>query len=154
MYGKCGFLAENRRVLDEMPPRDVVSWNSMVVGYAQNGSFDDALEAMKHGYFPRVSYQHIGNVLVSEDTRTFPRFRVSISVLHRLEVCKQMNFFCLKPDAWTMASLLSAVTNTCMGNVAFVWNMFLDMGKNKLDPLECEDGCICQELYAYIGHQN
>ncbi|CAH9055492.1 unnamed protein product [Cuscuta epithymum] len=91
MYGKCGFLAEARRVLDEMPQRDVVSWNSMVVGYAQNGSFDDALE-----------------------------------------VCKEMNLLGLKPDAGTMASLLPAVTNTCMENVAFVRNLFLDMDKTDL----------------------
>lgn len=43
MYGKCGRLVEARCVLDEMPWRDVVSWNSMVAGFAQNGRFDDAL---------------------------------------------------------------------------------------------------------------
>ncbi|TXG71090.1 hypothetical protein EZV62_006025 [Acer yangbiense] len=47
MYGKCGCLVEARRVLDEMPSRDVVSWNSMVAGYAQNGRFDDALEVCR-----------------------------------------------------------------------------------------------------------
>ncbi|CAJ2643700.1 unnamed protein product [Trifolium pratense] len=44
MYGKCGCLVEARRVFDEMLCRDVVSWNSMVAGYAQNKRFDDALE--------------------------------------------------------------------------------------------------------------
>ncbi|CAL5407898.1 unnamed protein product [Camellia sinensis] len=43
MYGKCGCLVQARRVLDEMLHRDVVSWNSMVAGYAQNGQFDEAL---------------------------------------------------------------------------------------------------------------
>ncbi|KAG8390364.1 hypothetical protein BUALT_Bualt01G0075800 [Buddleja alternifolia] len=47
MYGKCGNLVEARRVLDEMPYRDIVSWNSMVAGYAQNGRFDEALEVCK-----------------------------------------------------------------------------------------------------------
>nr|POE71649.1 putative pentatricopeptide repeat-containing protein [Quercus suber] len=47
MYGKCGCLMEARQVLDEMPTRDVVSWNSMVAGYAQNARFDDALEVCK-----------------------------------------------------------------------------------------------------------
>ncbi|KAK0596165.1 hypothetical protein LWI29_013312 [Acer saccharum] len=47
MYGKCGCLVEARRVLDEMPNRDVVSWNSMVAGYAQSGRFDDALEVCR-----------------------------------------------------------------------------------------------------------
>lgn len=44
MYGKCGCLPEARHVLNEMPSRDVVSWNSMVAGYAQNMRFDDALQ--------------------------------------------------------------------------------------------------------------
>ncbi|GMN44481.1 hypothetical protein TIFTF001_013672 [Ficus carica] len=47
MYGKCYCLVEARRVLDEMPRRDVVSWNSMVAGYAQNARFDDALEVCR-----------------------------------------------------------------------------------------------------------
>lgn len=47
MYGKCGCLVEARQVLDEMSYRDVVSWNSMVAGYAQNHSFDDALEVCR-----------------------------------------------------------------------------------------------------------
>ncbi|KAI4348040.1 hypothetical protein L6164_008802 [Bauhinia variegata] len=47
MNGKCGCLSEARQVLDEMPRRDVISWNSMVAGYAQNARFDDALEVCR-----------------------------------------------------------------------------------------------------------
>lgn len=47
MYGKCGCLIEASRVLDEMSYRDIVSWNSLVSGYARNGQFDDALEVCK-----------------------------------------------------------------------------------------------------------
>ncbi|XWS37926.1 hypothetical protein CRYUN_Cryun19dG0087100 [Craigia yunnanensis] len=47
MYSKCRCLVQARRVLDEMPIRDVVSWNSMVSGYAQNGCFDKALDVLQ-----------------------------------------------------------------------------------------------------------
>ncbi|XP_057951103.1 putative pentatricopeptide repeat-containing protein At3g49142 [Malania oleifera] len=47
MYGKCGCLVEARRVLDGLPSRDVISWNSLVAGYAQNGRFNDALEVCR-----------------------------------------------------------------------------------------------------------
>ncbi|XP_057525667.1 putative pentatricopeptide repeat-containing protein At3g49142 [Amaranthus tricolor] len=47
MYGKCDCLMDARRVLDRMPVRDVVSWNSMVAGYAQKGHFDDALNVCR-----------------------------------------------------------------------------------------------------------
>ncbi|KAL3524377.1 hypothetical protein ACH5RR_017211 [Cinchona calisaya] len=44
MYGKCGCLREARRILEDMPRRDVVSCNFVVTGYAQNGRFHDAVE--------------------------------------------------------------------------------------------------------------
>ncbi|KAJ0965574.1 hypothetical protein J5N97_026712 [Dioscorea zingiberensis] len=44
MYGKCGDLASARRVFDAMPEREVVVWNAMITGYAQNGLSDDAIK--------------------------------------------------------------------------------------------------------------
>ncbi|XP_076902175.1 putative pentatricopeptide repeat-containing protein At5g37570 [Bidens hawaiensis] len=43
-YGKCGKIGNARKVFDEMPVRNEVTWTSMVVGYSSNG---DYLEAKK-----------------------------------------------------------------------------------------------------------
>ncbi|XP_076957011.1 pentatricopeptide repeat-containing protein At5g55740, chloroplastic [Bidens hawaiensis] len=43
MYGKCGALDDAHNVFDEMPERNVVTWNSMMVGYSQNGVFQEAV---------------------------------------------------------------------------------------------------------------
>ncbi|XP_077236816.1 pentatricopeptide repeat (PPR-like) superfamily protein [Tasmannia lanceolata] len=43
MYGKCGDLESARRVFDRMRKRDVISWNAMITGYAQNGVSDEAI---------------------------------------------------------------------------------------------------------------
>ncbi|PUZ69303.1 hypothetical protein GQ55_2G096900 [Panicum hallii var. hallii] len=44
MYAKCGDLVAARRVFDGMGHRDVVSWNSMISGYAASGLWREAVE--------------------------------------------------------------------------------------------------------------
>ncbi|KAK4564913.1 hypothetical protein RGQ29_006814 [Quercus rubra] len=43
MYGKCGDLVAARRVFDSMAKKDVVTWNAMITGYAQNGMSDESI---------------------------------------------------------------------------------------------------------------
>ncbi|KAG8100115.1 hypothetical protein GUJ93_ZPchr0013g36196 [Zizania palustris] len=47
MYAKCGDLAAARRVFDGMFQRDVVSWNSMISGYAAAGDWAEAVELFR-----------------------------------------------------------------------------------------------------------
>nr|XP_010931126.1 pentatricopeptide repeat-containing protein At3g12770-like [Elaeis guineensis] len=44
MYAKCGCIAEARRVFDEMPERNIVSWNAMINAFGLHGQVMDALE--------------------------------------------------------------------------------------------------------------
>ncbi|XP_058083654.1 pentatricopeptide repeat-containing protein At5g08510 [Magnolia sinica] len=44
MYAKSGVLEYARRVFDEMPERDLPSWNSIVAGYAKWGALAEANE--------------------------------------------------------------------------------------------------------------
>ncbi|XP_041005429.1 putative pentatricopeptide repeat-containing protein At3g11460, mitochondrial [Juglans microcarpa x Juglans regia] len=43
MYSKCGSLACSRRVFDEMPEKNLVSWSAMVMGYGIHGKGGEAL---------------------------------------------------------------------------------------------------------------
>ncbi|KAI3463902.1 hypothetical protein Pfo_020565 [Paulownia fortunei] len=43
MYAKSGEMLCARRVFDEMPERNLVSWNSVIVGFLQNGCYDEAI---------------------------------------------------------------------------------------------------------------
>ncbi|CAL5382612.1 unnamed protein product [Camellia sinensis] len=43
MYTKCGDLLSARGVFDRMVKKDVVTWNAMITGYAQNGLSDEAI---------------------------------------------------------------------------------------------------------------
>ncbi|XP_047334765.1 putative pentatricopeptide repeat-containing protein At3g13770, mitochondrial [Impatiens glandulifera] len=42
-YKKCDYLDDARRVLDEMPETNVVSWTAMITGYSQKGLTSEAL---------------------------------------------------------------------------------------------------------------
>ncbi|CAN1761419.1 Putative pentatricopeptide repeat-containing protein At3g23330 [Linum perenne] len=49
MYAKCGEMGFANKVFDEMPQRNLVSWNSMIVGFLRNGVFGMAI-----GFFKKV----------------------------------------------------------------------------------------------------
>ncbi|KAG6401494.1 hypothetical protein SASPL_138351 [Salvia splendens] len=40
-YSRCGDVASARSLFNEMPERDLVSWNSMISGYSQGGFFEE-----------------------------------------------------------------------------------------------------------------
>ncbi|XP_057834595.2 pentatricopeptide repeat-containing protein At2g33680 [Cryptomeria japonica] len=47
MYAKCGNIEDARQMFDTMAVRDVVSWNALIAGYAQNGHVQEALEVYR-----------------------------------------------------------------------------------------------------------
>lgn len=44
MYSKCGSIDDARLVFDQIVSKDVVAWNSMLVGYAMNGFTREVLQ--------------------------------------------------------------------------------------------------------------
>ncbi|KAG4211835.1 hypothetical protein ERO13_A02G125700v2 [Gossypium hirsutum] len=47
IYSRCGNLIDYRKVFDEMPERNVVTWNAMIGGYFKNGDRESALEVFE-----------------------------------------------------------------------------------------------------------
>ncbi|XP_068666702.1 pentatricopeptide repeat-containing protein At1g11290, chloroplastic-like [Aristolochia californica] len=47
VYSKCGFIPKAVQVFKEIQNRDVISWGSMIVGFAENGDFDEALKKFR-----------------------------------------------------------------------------------------------------------
>lgn len=44
MYAKCGRLEDARKAFDSLPTRNVVTWTSMIAGYAEHGLGKEALD--------------------------------------------------------------------------------------------------------------
>ena len=56
MYAKCSRIAKAQEVLENLPCRDIVSWNALLSGYSQEGRGHEALNCFEHmqreGLFP------------------------------------------------------------------------------------------------------
>ena len=45
-YAKCGAFTKAQEVLDDLPFQDVISWNSMIAAYAQQGKSENAMKIL------------------------------------------------------------------------------------------------------------
>ncbi|CAL5372155.1 unnamed protein product [Camellia sinensis] len=47
MYGKCGFVEEALKVFEKMPERNLVSWNSILSGFLENGFCQESFNVFR-----------------------------------------------------------------------------------------------------------
>ncbi|KAJ8442071.1 hypothetical protein Cgig2_007909 [Carnegiea gigantea] len=175
MYGKCGCLVEARKVLDGMSVRDIVSWNSMVAGYAQQGNFDDALkicremESMKlrpdagtmASLLPAVTNTSSENVLFVKgmfekvaDNSLVPR-NVMIAVYvnnsmaaEAIDLYSQMIANDMDPDGVTITSILPACGDLSALSLGREIHKYVE-SKSFLPNLSVENALI--DMYAKCG---
>ncbi|XP_075648379.1 putative pentatricopeptide repeat-containing protein At3g49142 [Castanea sativa] len=175
MYGKCGCLMEARQVLDEMPSRDVVSWNSMAAGYAQNARFDDALEVCKEmealrlkpdagtmaSLLPAVtnttSYNvsYVKEIFMKLDKKSVVSWNVMIAVYvnnsmpaEAVNLYLQMEKNSIEPDAVTIASILPACGDLSALSLGRRMHEYVE--RKKLRPnLLLENALV--DMYAKCG---
>ncbi|CAN0902891.1 Putative pentatricopeptide repeat-containing protein At3g49142 [Linum grandiflorum] len=135
MYGKCKRLKEARQVLDEMPSRDVVTWNSFIAGCAQNGRFDEALDCCREmerlklkpdsstmaSLSPAVTntsphnVAYVKEMFIKMTNKSLVSWNVMIAVYvnnsmpnEAVELFSQMEVQGFKPDAVTISTVLPA----------------------------------------------
>ncbi|XP_057544327.1 pentatricopeptide repeat-containing protein At2g13600 [Amaranthus tricolor] len=174
LYMKCGSVQEALRVFHSMVERDLVSWNAMIVGYAQNGYAVEALEMYKRMRLCGEKPDHITMIgvlsacshggLVEEGRHYFH----SMVELHGLEPWKD-HYTCMvdllgraacfeeakeiidtmpmTPDYVVWASLLSACKvhkNADMGK--YVAERLLE-----IDPSNSGPYVLLSNIYAELG---
>lgn len=86
MYAKCGAIGDARKVFDEMPVRNVVSWSGMICGYTQLGENEEALRLFRQALYEDLD--------VNDFTFTSVIHVCSNSTL--LELGKQIHGLCFK----------------------------------------------------------
>ncbi|WOG94564.1 hypothetical protein DCAR_0313860 [Daucus carota subsp. sativus] len=95
MYARCGCIEFAHQVFKSMPKRSVVTWNSIIVGFALNGNPEEALEYFslmrKDGFEPDgvtftgalTACSHTG--LVDEGIKLFETMKRVYRIVPRIE---------------------------------------------------------------------
>ncbi|XP_042478486.1 pentatricopeptide repeat-containing protein At1g31430-like [Macadamia integrifolia] len=97
MYSKCGSLSLARRIFDEMPITNVITWTSMASGYVNCGQLDDARDL-----FERVPTRDV--VLwtaMMNGYVQFNRFDEALALFREMQIKR------VKPDRFTLVALLT-----------------------------------------------
>ncbi|XP_012089966.1 pentatricopeptide repeat-containing protein At1g05750, chloroplastic [Jatropha curcas] len=174
MYARCGYIGLAQEVFHKMLKRTVVSWNSIIVGFAANGLAEEALEyfelMQKEGFRPDgVSFtgaltacSHVG--LVDKGLKYFADMnrvhKLSPRIEHygcivdlysragRLEdalsVIEKMT---VKPNEIVLGSLLAACRTS--GNVGLAEKLVDYLAD--LDPSIDSNFVLLANIYAAVG---
>ncbi|KAG9452668.1 hypothetical protein H6P81_005572 [Aristolochia fimbriata] len=103
MYGKCGCMDDARRVLETMPEKDTVSWNSVITGFAANGMVYEALKCLDT---MRLSGNVTPNLVTwSAAIGGFAQNGYDSEVLELLQLMQETG---VEPSDRTLASILPA----------------------------------------------
>ncbi|XP_052187036.1 pentatricopeptide repeat-containing protein At2g20540-like [Diospyros lotus] len=123
LYCACGSMDSARRVFDEMSSRDVVSWNSIIIGCLRSGDLDSALNLFRSAKKRNVI---TWNSIISGFARG-GRPKEAVEFFHEMQMAGD------EPDKFTVASVLSACAS--LGAIAQgKWvHLFL-----KRSGLECD----------------
>lgn len=107
MYSKCFNLEASRRVFDQMNERNVVTWTSMITGYAQ-----------KHCSFQAmVLFKEMLEMGIKANYVTYTSLLSSFSCSYYLVHCEQVHCHvihqCFNTNHYLVLSLLSAYSECC-----------------------------------------
>ncbi|KAF7840122.1 pentatricopeptide repeat-containing protein [Senna tora] len=174
MYMKCGLVEDGCLVFDRMLERDNVSWNAMIVGYAQNGYGKEALEIFRKMLVFGEKPDHVTMIgvlcacshagLVEEGRHYFHSMRTEhglaplkdhytcmVDLLGRAgclgEAKNLIEAMPMEPDSVVWGSLLAACKvhhNIRLGK--YVAEKLLD-----IDPLNSGPYVLLSNMYAELG---
>ncbi|XP_057822141.2 pentatricopeptide repeat-containing protein At4g14050, mitochondrial [Cryptomeria japonica] len=174
MYAKCGSIHKARELFDKMPQRDVVSWTTMIAGYAQNGYCKDALklfEQMKHsGTHPNyvtftcilLACSHAG--LVDEGCKHFngmsdsyyimptsDHYVCMVDLLGRAGYVEETLNFIIKMPIKPVAVVWTCLLGACRSHKNIELGVFIASLLFEMNPKNAAPYVLLGNMYAEIG---
>jgi pentatricopeptide repeat protein len=101
MYCECGSLADARKVFDEMRERNLVSWNTIISAYAENGVFDKGF----------CMFSNMLELETKPNGSTYIGFLRSLLNPSGLEIGKQIHSHAIRSGLGSNASVNTAISN-------------------------------------------
>ncbi|XP_059067682.1 pentatricopeptide repeat-containing protein At3g29230 [Cryptomeria japonica] len=174
LYAKCGSIHKARALFDRMPRRDVIAWNALIAGYAQNGLCEDAFklfELMRHsGTCPdHVSYtcillacSHAG--LVDEGCKyfnsmsefhfimlTIDHYVCMVDILARAGYLEETLNFIIKMPLKPVVVVWKCLLGACRPHKNIGLGLFTATLLFELDPENVAAYALLSNIYAEMG---
>ncbi|XP_048140580.1 pentatricopeptide repeat-containing protein At5g59600 [Rhodamnia argentea] len=113
MYSKCGHIKKARTVFDMMVGKDLVTFNAMVSGYAQNGFAKEAIGLVENMKFWGLKPDVVTwNTLISGFSQKGDPLAVR-------DLLKSMSFAGIEPDVVSWTSVISGLVQSSKNEDAF-----------------------------------
>lgn len=93
-YCKCGLVTEASKVFDEMPERDLVSWNALISGYAGCSCYKEAV----------LLFMEMRKAGLTPNSRTFVALLLACGEMLELRLGKEIHGYCLRNGLFDMAA--------------------------------------------------
>ncbi|KAL5575559.1 hypothetical protein UlMin_017258 [Ulmus minor] len=123
MYAACGEMDISLEIFENMKARDVISWTAIVTGFANSGQVDLARK-----YFDRMPERdYVSWTAIIDGYLRVNRFKEA------LELFRQMQNSKIKPDEFTVVSILTACAHLGALELGEWIKTYIDKNKIKKD---------------------
>ncbi|PKA53994.1 Putative pentatricopeptide repeat-containing protein [Apostasia shenzhenica] len=125
MYARSGNCLDARSVFDEMPHRDIVSWNAIIAGYSQSGLAEKAMELfreIRQSRRPRFDAGTMASILPAMSNAKQADIELTRAVFDEI---RGRNLI-----SWN--AMIAVYANNSLPSEAL--NLFIKMEKEEIEP--------------------